>query len=440
MNFKLRNFLKIFLSLTTIICLSAKVIAEDNDKETGESENLNLTNQKNNTLTLKQALDEAMQNNHHVKSAIATLPVAEAFLIIAKYIPNPIVGANSELVKGGSIHPIQVGQTIELGRKRYWRVKIAKEQISKTELQIAKVLWETHTEVHSNYANLAIGLELFNLAKARTDFYKSLVDIAEKRFKAGDISKLELSRANMQLLSAENDLSEFSGRLKRAKVNFNHILGYQADSEIYLEKPEELKPKIKIKEYKPINEIISEALAKRLELSILERDFGITRAQLKKSKWERLPNLYFEAGPARPDFHENVWGPYIGTAFELPVFNRRQGEIKQAQAQVEFLTKERERIEHDINIEIANSLKDLEVREEQVERFQENLLGQSENILEMIKEGYGKGKLSLTDVLNAEQLNRDLKEKYLESLLNYQLGLASLEYAVGVPLYGLTEK
>ncbi|MBI3591616.1 MAG: TolC family protein [Candidatus Melainabacteria bacterium] len=397
-------------------------------------------NNQNEVLTLKKAIDLAMENNHHVKSAIATLPVAEANVIIAKYRPNPYVFSYRENAHGGAFHPADAGKEFEVGRKRYWRVKLAKEQVSKRELEIAKILWEVHTQVHSTYASLSVGLDLYKLAKARTEFYESLVDISGKRFQAGDISRLELDRAKMQLLSAENDLSEFTGRLKKAKVDFNHILGRESDAEMILEEPEKLKPKIKIQKYKPLENIVSEALSKRLEMAILEKDFGITRAQLKKAEWERLPNLKFETGPVKPNVSDNKWGIYTGLGAEVPLFNRKQGEIKQAKAQVEYLEKERERIEHDINIEVANSLQDLQVREEQVQRFQDKLLSQSENILEMIKTGYQKGKLSLTDVLNAEQQNRDLRQNYLSSLLNYQFGLASLEYAVGVPLYGLTEQ
>ncbi len=431
----------IILALNFIFSnLFLKTLAEDNSIAPvliGENKN-----QQNNLnkLTLKQALEEAMENNKRIKSAIATLPVSQASLIIAKYRPNPVFGPNIEFVKQGSIHPVQLGQAFELGRKRHWRIQIAKEQISKAELEIAKVLWETHTQVHGAYAALSLSLDLYALAEGRTGFYKSLVDIAEKKFDAGDISKLELNRTRMQLLDAENNFSEFNGRLKRAKINFNQALGRSPDLDIVMAPSEELRPKIKIEEYSPLKQIISEAFAKRLELAILEKDFGVTRAQLKKAKWERVPNLFIEGAPARPNYHDNIWGPYVGIQFEIPVYNRKQGEIKQAKAQIEYLEKEKERIELDIKTEVENSLQDLKVREEQVHRFNEKLLGQSEDILEMIKEGYKLGKLSLTDVLNAEQQNRDLQFAYLESLLNYQLALAGLEYAVGVPLYNLSEK
>ncbi|MBI2995226.1 MAG: TolC family protein [Candidatus Melainabacteria bacterium] len=385
-------------------------------------------------ISLKKALEIANENNPKVQAIVATLPVAEAKLIIAKYIPNPVIGANTELVKSGSTHPGQLGQTFELGRKRYWRIQIAKGEISKTELEIAKVLWETRAKTHIAYANLSISENLFNLASGRRDFYKSLLEISEKRYQAGSASGLDVDRTNIELLSAENDLDETNKKLKRAKVDFKGILGQKQDTELEVEGPESLKPKIFTKDYKPLKKVIEEATEKRLEAAILEKDFGITRAKLKKARWERVPNLYIEGGPAKPSFRDSVWGPYFGTQFEVPLFNRKQGEIKEAKAQIEYLAKERKRIENEINMEVKGALVDLELSETQIERFESKLLTSSENILEAIKKGYEIGRLTLTDVLNAEQKNRDLRQKYLENLLNYQIALASLEYAVGVPI------
>lgn len=394
---------------------------------------------KTNVLSLQESLDFALKNNHHIKSALATLPIIEANLIIAKYFPNPTISSNSEVVKGGSFHPAELWQTLELGRKRHWRVQIAKEQISKAELEISKTIWEIHTQVHVGYADLVIGNELYELAKDRTEFYKILADVAEKRFKAGDISQLELKRAEMELLSSENSLSDFSGKLKKAEVEFNHLLGNEVNQEVRLKDYLDLSPKMKLKNYPGIESILGEALSKRLEIAILERDYGIARAQLKKAKYERIPNLSVGGGAVRPSYRDGIWGPFFGAQFEVPIFNRKQGEIKQAKAQIEYLKNEEERIKHDISIDVANSVRDLEVREDQVDRFQEKLIGDSQDVLKMILTGYKKGKLSFTDVLNAEQTDRNIKQKYLESLYDYQFALSSLEYAVGVPLYGLTE-
>ena len=391
-------------------------------------------------LSVQEAIDYAINNNKQIKALSATLPITEANLIIAKYRPNPIVASNSEIVKGGSLHPIQAGVPLELGRKRYWRAKVAKEQISKTELEIAKVLWEVHVQVHSAYAAVSALTDLLELAKERKQFYKSLLTIAEDMFSVGTVAGLDVDRAKLELLTAENDLTDLEGRLKQAKVDFNRLLGRSPNQDMVLEKPEKLKPKISLLENPSVKKIVNEALDKRLEIAILEKQYGITRAQLKQAEWERLPNLLIEAGPVKPSIGTNIWGPYVGAQTELPVFNRKQGEIKQARAQLDYLQKEEDRIKLNIESEITNALHYVEVREEQLKRYGEKLLSQSENILEMIKLGYKEGKLSLTDVLNAEQKNRQVKEVYLQSILNYQIAFSNLEYAVGVSLDELGEK
>lgn len=391
-------------------------------------------------LSLKQALDIALKNNHHVRSALATLPVEKANLIIAKYRPNPYIGSDVEAATGGSLHPADLGIELELGRKRHWRIQVAKEKISKKELEIRKVLWEVHAEVHIAYASLSVMQELLDFAKKRTQFYNSLAEVAQKRLKAGDISELEYAQAKMQLLKSENAESIFEGELRKAKVEFNHLLGRDPKESISLDNAETLKPNIDLHDHPKLKEIIDNALEKRLEIAILEKDYGIKKAEIKKAKWERLPNLAIEAGATKPSLGSGSWGPYFAAMAEIPVFNRKQGEIKKAESEVKFLEKEEDRIKHDIQIEVANSYEFLEVAEEQIHRFKEKLLGESKNILEMIQRGYKKGKLSFSEVLIAEQQDREVRQSYLESLLKYRVTLASLEHAVGEPLYDFGEK
>lgn len=392
------------------------------------------------TLTLKEALETAMEQNHHIKSALAELPIEKANLIIAKYRPNPIIGSNAEIARGGSLQPVEVGTEIELGRKRHWRIKVAKEKISKKELEIKKLMWEIHTQVHAGYSILSVQQKLLELAKERKDFYESLLEIATKRHEAGDISRLELIRAKTELLRAENKYSEMEAELRKAKIEFNHTLGRDPTLELLTEDPESLKPKIELHKHPKIKEVIENALKERLEIAILEKEFGIARSEFKKALWEKIPNLKLLGGPVRPSQGNNVWGVFIGGAFEVPAFNRKQGEAESAKAKLNYLEKEKDRIGHDIQVEVANAFQDLEVREEQIQRFKEKLLSEAEDILDMVKTGFEKGKLNLSEVLLAEEQNREINEEYLLSILRFQVALANLEYAVGVPLFEFGEK
>ena len=390
-------------------------------------------------LNVQGAIDYAIKNNKQIKALSATLPVTEANLIIAKYRPNPILASQNEAVKNGSLHPLQAAVPLELGLKRHYRIKVAKEQISKTELEIRKAIWEIHTQVHGLYSSVVVLNDLIELAKERKEFYEKLLQISNDRLGAGDISGLDIERANLELLTAENELNELQGKLKQAKIDFNLLLGVSPDDEVLLEEANDLKPKEKLSENPTINELHTEALKNRLEIAILEKDYGITEAQLKQARWEKIPNIVIEGGAVKPSVGTNIWGPYLAAQAEIPVFNRKQGEIKKAKAQLGYLEKEEDRLKLLIQSQISDALQYFKVREEQLKRYEEKLLGQSKNILELIEFGYQRGKLSLTDVLNAEQKNREVKQTYLQSILNYQIALSNLEYAFGVPLDDLGE-
>ncbi|MBI3233895.1 MAG: TolC family protein, partial [Bacteroidetes bacterium] len=289
------------------------------------------------TLNLQEAIDYAIKNNKQIKALSATLPITEANLIIAKYRPNPILSSQNEAVKHGSLHPAQVAVPLEIGRKRYWRAKVAKEQISKTELEIRKAIWETHTQVHGSYSQVVVLNDLIELAKQRKEFYEKLLKIAKDRLEAGDVSGLDVERANLELLTAENELNELEGKSKQAKIDFKLLLGIKGEDEITLEDTSTIKPKEKISDNPVINELQTDALKNRLEIAILEKEYGITRAELKQAKWERIPNLTIEGGVVKPSVGDNIWGPYLAAQAELPIFNRKQGEIKKANAQLDYL-------------------------------------------------------------------------------------------------------
>src|SRR3989338_5439226 len=140
--------------IISIILFATNCLAETLSLEQGK-EKQEIANQEiPTTLNLQEAIDYAIKNNKQIKALSATLPITEANLIIAKYRPNPILSSQNEAVKHGSLHPAQVALPLEIGRKRYWRAKVAKEQISKTELEIRKAIWETHTQIHSSYSQV----------------------------------------------------------------------------------------------------------------------------------------------------------------------------------------------------------------------------------------------------------------------------------------------
>ncbi len=392
-------------------------------------------------ITLTKATELAVKNNKEIQAKLATLPITESNLIIAKYRPNPTIASQNELATGGSLHPIQMALPIELGRKRFYRQEVAKAEIARTELEINKLIWETHIKVHPYYTSVVVLGDLLVLAQDRKEFYGKLNSIAKARHEAGDASKLDLDRSYLEVLASDNYVNEIEAKLSQARINLNQLLGLSPKQQTILEvEQEDLKPTEILSSKPEMQEYLNKALDKRIEVAILEKDYGIKRAQLKQSQWDKVPNLQVEAGVVHPSVGDPNWGPYLGVQAELPIFNRKQGEIKRAKAEIEYLDREKDRLDLSIKSEIENALFNFQTREKQLKRFEQNVLSQSQDILDSIQFGYKQGQLTLTDILNAEQKNREIRENYLQSILNYQIAFADLEYALGVDLDSLMKR
>lgn len=393
------------------------------------------------TVSFATAKELAIKNNKEIQVKLSTLPITQTNLIVAKYRPNPIISSQNELVTGGSLHPIQMALPLEIGKKRFYRQEIAKEEIAKTELEINKLIWETHIKVHPYYTSVVVLQDLLVLAEGRRKFFQDLYNISKDRYEAGDAAKLDLERSYLEVVASENYVNEIEAKLAQARINLTQLLGLSPKQQIVMDvKQEDLKPTQILSTGAEMQSYMNGALAKRLEVAILEKDYGIKRAQLKQSQWEKIPNLVVEGGVVQPSVGDDNWGPYVAMQAELPIFNRKQGEIKRAKAELEYLDREKDRLDLSIKSEIENAFVNFQTREKQLRRFEQNALSQSQSILESIQFGYKQGQLTLTDILNAEQKNREIKENYLQSILNYQIAFADLEYALGVELDGLIKE
>ena len=71
---------------------------------------------------------------------------------------------------------------------------------------------------------------------------------------------------------------------------------------------------------------------------------------------------------------------------------------------------------------------------EQYLRYREHVLPQADEVERMAEDSYRSGQTSLVAMIQAIQAVRDLRAKAIQAGLDYQIGIADLERAIGVPL------
>ncbi|MFZ4703707.1 MAG: TolC family protein, partial [Candidatus Methylumidiphilus sp.] len=117
----------------------------------------------------------------------------------------------------------------------------------------------------------------------------------------------------------------------------------------------------------------------------------------------------------------------LGFSVPLPLWNQRQGQIREATAelsQAEALAIQRE---FSVLREVENAWNRYRIAHQQVETFEAGLLKQAENSLRVAEAAYRLGERGILDYLDAQRVYRSVSNDYLNARFDRQVALLDLE-------------
>jgi cobalt-zinc-cadmium efflux system outer membrane protein len=102
----------------------------------------------------------------------------------------------------------------------------------------------------------------------------------------------------------------------------------------------------------------------------------------------------------------------------IPIFDRNQGGIRQAQANVSAAARAVDRLTLDLQTRLAAAFQRYNSAQNQVRRYTEpgGILSNAERTLELIRAGYRAEEFSVLDLLNAQTTFSQANLSYLNSL------------------------
>jgi len=182
---------------------------------------------------MQQAVDLARAKNPSLLSAQQTLLSVKAQELQAGVRLNPSLTLGGQNVSLEARNPsasyfynAQIARTFELGQKRRWRLDAARSTTSQTDAQYHSQEQQTILAVRQSFTNFVLAKAAKKLADDNLRDYKHEVDIARDRMNAGDISKLDFKRLDLQLAQFESDESSATTNAQRASIQLQVLLGY----------------------------------------------------------------------------------------------------------------------------------------------------------------------------------------------------------------------
>ena len=432
--------IRIFL-LTHFICsavvfafvgtVSSLVVAEERANSAQQSL------QNSQQLSLQQALSLARERNYDVKLSRSAVRTAAANLVIASAAPNPILSTQassfnpSRGIGGGSIGSksidttIRIDQLIERGGKRELRRENAQHLESAARADNQDFLRQLERQVTEAYVDLMAAQERVKTAQESAKILDTILDAAQKRKDAGDISGAELERIKVDALRVRNDLALAEGELARARNALSLLLG--DSSTVSILEATDAWPAFDTAN--SANQIKEEQIIQS-RADVFAANERLQAAQIASQYAQSLRTrdvtvgLQVEHYP-QGDLTGNAANS-VGIALQIPLFVRYyyKGEILAAEANLDSAQDNLNKTRNIALSEIQRARFTLQSAAERVRRNHDELLPAAEKSAKAAEFAYLNGAASVMDVLDARRTLRSIRIDALSSLVDYSKAIA----------------
>jgi cobalt-zinc-cadmium efflux system outer membrane protein len=388
-------------------------------------------------ISLDQAIDLALAHNHSLKASRTLILQNQAQEITANLRPNPTLGVDTQFIpffspqdfSGTNLNQTQqfdigLSYLFERGHKRQRRLQAARDQTAVTRTQITDAERTLAFNVGQQFVSVLLAESTLQFALEDLKGFQETVDISQAQFKAGFIGEGDFLKIKLQLLQFQTDVSSARLAKVQALVGLRQFLGYDAvpaDFDV-----------IGDLAYQPLQTKLEDlqmrALRERPDFRAAE--LGITAAQsqyllAKANSKVDVTGTY--------DF-THVSGENTGSifaSFDLPIFNRNQGEIARTNYALAQAKEQEQSASDTVLSDVSNAYEAVRSNDDVVQLYTSGYLKQAQDSRDISEYAYKRGAASLLDFLDAQRSYRSTQLAYRQALASYMTALEQLKEALG---------
>jgi outer membrane protein TolC len=411
---------KIIILLFCTICLISQIQAQETKEE---------------ALSLQECTRIALQNNPLILSSQQQYKASLARINQAWAFAQPSLNWDSDLqdklfdFSNAGEWYFGVSQQFEFPTKQILRGRIASKESKELLQEIDLLRLNIMYQVKQAFYSLLLSQENFKYAQQNLELSKDFLQKAQFKFESGDVAKVEVLRAQVEVAKAENSLRRIHSEVQLAKANLNFLMARRKYQPIKVLGELKTKP-IAL----DLGTLKQNALSFRPEMKKIH--FSLERQNLQKSFAAQTYLPDFEIGVNRHKVEgEGKWWDFT-LSFNIPLFFWQpvRGEIAEANANIRALRQDIEHMENAIALEVEDAYLNAVAAISQIEMFEEGILKQAEEVYNMFSYSYKEGDISSLELIDARRTLIESQTSYVDALFNYRLAIVALEKAIGQPL------
>lgn len=371
-------------------------------------------------LTLEQLEQMALERNPTLKQAEAELRAAEGRERQAGLYPNPTVGYQGEEIRGGSFRGGEQGvfvqQDIVLGGKLGANKKVFAQERRQSEmerdeqrLRVANGVALAYYQSLAAQETVALRSSLLKVAQDSTQTSRQLFNVGQSDQPDVLQAEIEEEQAELALIAAQQSQQQrwktLAAVVGDPGLAFSPLAGSledvpESDPQQWLQALLTASPAVKI------------------------AALGVARAEatLNRARREPIPDLQIRGGlEQNRELMESSGHPvglqgFAEVGVRIPLFNRNQGNIQAAQAQIERARSEVQRVQLLLRERVAPTVQSYLTAREAANRYRNQMIPRAEKAYALYLDKYKDMAAAYPQVLIAQKTLFQVRADYVGAL------------------------
>ncbi|MBA4067788.1 MAG: hypothetical protein C0501_29640 [Isosphaera sp.] len=364
------------------------------------------------------AVDEfvriAVAHNPRLGRATFAVDQAQGRYVQAGLYPNPTLGASfdelGDRTGPGGVNTVpQLTQEVVTGRKLSLSQAVAAREVDQAALALLR-------ERYALIGNVRAAFYDVYALERRVTVLDELVGLAGEAVKNGQILLENKQIARLDLVQLEVELARFRAQADAARRELpgarTRLAAVVGDPRLPVGAA--AGPFEDVPLYDP-DRTLDTVLATHPEARSAR--VGVDRAQaaVRRAEADPIPNVTLTSGYVRQNQNRSDdW--LIGVSLPVPVWNRNQGNIRAAKAEVGMAVQEVGRVENDLAERVAAALRAYSAALKLAEQYRTELLPRAEETYKLSLEAFKGGQFEYLRVIQAQRAFAEARLEYNRAL------------------------
>jgi len=390
-------------------------------------------------LTLQQAKAILLKKNFFLLAEYYQIGQAEARLIQARVWNNPTIAWNQEAynleenkyLRARNQFEAQVSQAISIAGKHTNTVKLARINVEMSQVQFQDVIRSMLFELNRVYNDLAALEEKEKLYSQVLSNYQRLIAASQKELQVGAISITEDLRIKSEYIAVKAQALDNGNQKEQSLSQMRTLLQFPSDTLVSVTQRIPLFNTNFI-----LDSLVSRSLSMRPDLRVAQLYNESQNQNLRLQKSLSVPDVtsgydYDKGG--------NYIKQYSGLMLQvpLPVFDRNQGRIKEAQYNIKQSEFQLEYLKINVINQVIAAYNQYKRNSEGLSSYSDEYLAKLDQLNLNTNIYFQKRDISLLEFIDQQRIYIstyiqliELKQQYLNSVnnLNFSVGETIIDY------------